>query len=119
MVAMITDALIIFLLIGGIVFAYIVNARVNKLMLVLRELKPAVREFSSAVDRSEASVLKMKEEFTAKETQVRTNENAEGAPQFSTRRANAEMRDIGVQVIRNKQDLVRQFFDLPRTQRQV
>lgn len=120
MAAMVTDALIILMLSGGIVFAYIVNKRVKRLMTLLHELEPAVQQFSLAVDKSEASVAQMQrklsEDLTRPEKHVEGPEAEE--PTFATRRVN-DTRDLGVRVIRNKQDLVRRFFEMPREERQV
>lgn len=120
MVAVITDAVIVALLIGGIVYAHMVNRRVKRLVAVLHELEPAVREFSRAVDKSEASVSQMQRSLTEASSDratARTAQKADGTAEnalFSSRRV-ADVRDMGVKVMRDKQDLVRQFFDATRT----
>lgn len=120
MVAVITDAVIVMMLIGGILYAHMVNRKVKRLVAALRELEPAVKEFSRAVDKSEASVSQMQRSLTQAITNDPPSRSAEmssgTADQalFSSRRV-AEVRDMGVKVIRDKQDLVRQFFDATRT----
>ncbi|MCE8008974.1 flagellar motor switch protein [Aestuariivita sp.] len=120
MAAMITDAVIIIMLIGGITFAQIVNQRVKRLMALLHELEPAVQQFSQAVDKSEASVVQMQRSLSqglAAEPQVRTGAHdlPDEQPLFSSRRV-TDVRDMGVRVIRDKQDLVRRFFDATRSE---
>ena len=118
MAAMVTDALIILMLTGGIIFAYIVNARVKRLMALLHELEPAVQEFSRAVDKSEASVAQMQHNLTERLAEPEEVEETPAEPTFASRRM-AETRELGVRVVRNKQDLVRRVFDMPRTEGSV
>lgn len=119
MAAMLTDILIIFLLAGGTAFAYVVNGRVKRLMLLLRELEPVVHQFALAVDKSEASVSHMQQSILKSLTDQEDSGGHDQAPQFSTSRAPSDVREIGVQAIRNKQELVRQFFELPRGERRI
>ena len=121
MAAIVTDALIILMLTGGLIFAYIVNARVKRLMALLHELEPAVQEFSAAVDKSEASVAQMTHNINERIAEAEEDERAQeeaASPTFASRRM-SETRELGVRVVRNKQDLVRRFFDMPRTEGQV
>jgi hypothetical protein len=120
MTAILTDALIVLTLIGAIVYAQVVNRRVKRLMVLLRELEPAVQEFSRAVDKSEASVVQMQTSLKQAREQP-TSEAAQSSsfsigesPLFSSRRVD-DVRELGVRVIRDKKDLVRQFFDATRT----
>ncbi len=120
MTAVIIDAVIILMLTGGFVFAWVVNARVKRLMALMQELEPTVQQFSDAVDKSEHSVAQMqrsvREKLAGRDTTPPEPEVRE--PLFTTGRA-TDTRDVGVRVIRNKQDLVRRFFDVPRTESQV
>ena len=123
MAAMITDIFIIALLVGGIGYGVLISHRVQRLMATLKELEPAVREFSVAVDKSETSVSQMRETLenravadTAPDTKAETAE--EPAPAFSTRRYNAQ-RIPGVRVVRDKQDLVRRFFETSRSEKRA
>lgn len=50
------DVAIIALLIGTLVYAWVVDRRVRGMMAALRDLEPMVGSFSAAVDRSESSV---------------------------------------------------------------
>ena len=120
MVAVITDAVIVVMLIGGIVYAHMVNRRVKRLVAALHELEPAVQEFSRAVDKSEASVSQMQRSLIQANSDKASSGRAQNAEEtadnalFSSRRV-ADVRDMGVKVMRDKQDLVRQFFDATRT----
>jgi hypothetical protein len=126
MAAMITDIFIIALLVGGIGYGVLISRRVQRLMATLKELEPAVREFSVAVDKSEASVTEMRQNLeegmlaaAAPEPEEPAGE-AEGDPMpaFSTRRYNAQ-RIPGVRVVRDKQDLVRRFFETTRAEKRA
>lgn len=119
MATMVTDILIIVLLIGGITFAFIVNGRVRRLMDLLHELEPAVQQFALAVDKSEASVAQMQQSILQRQAASSEPVVEDQAPRFSTRRAPHHAREIGVQAIHNKQELVRRFFELPRGERRV
>ncbi len=121
MAALITDIVIILMLAGGIAFAAIVNRRVKRLMALMHELEPTVQQFSQAVDKSEHSVAQM--QHTLSQKLAEDDERAEGPeqapePLFTTGRV-SQTRDMGVRVIRDKQDLVRRFFEVPRGERRV
>ena len=124
MIEALSDVLIVIFLIGGIFYANLVNRRVKRLMDLLRELEPAVQQFSHAVDKSELSVAKMQHSLS--ETLSRHDKShrssmastADEPPLFSSQRI-ADVRDMGVRVIRDKQELVRQFFDTTRNERKV
>ncbi len=120
MAAIIIDAVIILMLTGGIAFAWIVNSRVKRLMNLMHELEPTVQQFSLAVDKSEHSVAQMQRSLTDElsKREEQAEEPAVQEPLFTTGRVTGT-RDVGVRVIRNKQDLVRRFFDVPRTESQV
>lgn len=116
MAAIVTDILIILMLAGGIAYAFVVNRRVKRLMGLLRELEPAVQQFSLAVDKSEASVAQMQQSLTkgiADAEQAEADRAATEEVRFSSRRETTA-RDVGVRVIRDKQDMVRRFFDVSR-----
>ena len=113
MAATLTDMLIIALLAGAIAYGYYVSRKVQVLMSALKELEPLVTEYSKAVDKSEASVSAMKQSL---EEQPMFDEEEEDEPMFATRRQ-ARQRIPGVQVVRDKQDLVRRFFDASRAER--
>ncbi len=125
MAAMITDIFIIALLVGGIGYGVLISHRVQRLMATLKELEPAVREFSVAVDKSETSVIQMRQSLAERaaadatpETKAETETSDEPAPAFSTRRHNAQ-RIPGVRVVRDKQDLVRRFFETSRSEKRA
>jgi len=114
MAATITDILIILLLIGSVGYGVMISRRVQRLMASLEELEPLVREFSEAVDKSESSVTALRDNLAEG---LATQEDAgdDSAPAFSSRRQ-PQRRLPGVQVVRNKQDLVRRFFETSRSE---
>lgn len=119
MAALLTDVVIIILLIGGIVFAYVVNERVKTLMEILRELEPAVNNFVLAVDKSEESVAKMQKSIADGKSLDISSQDDNKFPQFATRRRHGEARETGVKIVRNKQDLVRRFFELQHRENRI
>jgi hypothetical protein len=82
-------------------------------MGALKDLEPLINEYSQAVDKSEASVAAMRENLETRPVFV---EDEEDEPMFATRRQ-ARATIPGVQVVRDKQDLVRRFFEASRTER--
>ncbi|GHG85369.1 hypothetical protein [Pseudodonghicola xiamenensis] len=130
MAATITDLLIILLLAGSIGYGVVMSRRVQKLMAALEDLEPLVREFSSAVDKSESSVAALRQNLddtrlaqTAPAAEPAATQGAAmtvapdpEVPAFSSRRHSAPRRLPGVQVVRNKQDLVRRFFETSRSE---
>lgn len=114
--AMIVDGVIIALLIGSIAYGYAVSRRVNRLMGILREMEPLVTQFSSAVDQSQESVLRMqdtlREAERAPEAAPPRQEPAQGSL-FASRRGAAApgQRAPGTHVVRDKKELVRAFFE--------
>jgi len=119
MAATITDILIILLLAGSVGYGVMISRRVQKLMASLEELEPLVREFSEAVDKSETSVNALRDnlaEGLAAQEDAAPGEDS--APAFSSRRQ-AQRRLPGVQVVRDKKDLVRRFFETSRSESRV
>lgn len=117
MAATITDILIIALLAGSIGYGVMISRRVQKLMSSLEELEPLVREFSEAVDKSETSVAALRQnlETTLHPAPAEPEAAEDTAPAFSSRR-HSQRRLPGVQVVRDKQDLVRRFFETSRSE---
>lgn len=124
MAATITDFLIILLLAGSVGYGVMITRRVQRLMAALEELEPLVREFSSAVDKSETSVAALRQNLDARLQEAPeaaapqpAEDRAETmAPTFTSRRHPTPRRLPGVQVVRNKQDLVRRFFETSRSE---
>jgi hypothetical protein len=114
MAATITDILIIVLLAGSVGYGVMISRRVQKLMASLEELEPLVREFSEAVDKSESSVNALRDNL-ADGLATQQSAEADSAPAFSSRRQ-SQRRLPGVQVVRDKQDLVRRFFETSRSE---
>ncbi|MGD9862219.1 MAG: flagellar motor switch protein [Pseudodonghicola sp.] len=122
MAATITDFLIIVLLAGSIGYGVMISRRVQKLMASLEELEPLVRAFSDAVDKSESSVAALRQNLDASlaaaapQPEAETVAETEAAPAFASRRHAPQRRLPGVQVVRDKQDLVRRFFETSRSE---
>ncbi|MDC0739415.1 flagellar motor switch protein [Cognatishimia sp. SS12] len=116
MVATLTDILIITLLAGSIGYGWYVSRKVQILMAALKDMEPLVQQFSMAVDKSEESVNQLKLNLNEPpQPAPAVEEDEEDEPVFSTRRYPAQ-KIPGVQVVRNKQDLVRRFFETSRTE---
>ncbi len=116
MAATLTDIVIIALLIGSLGYGWYISRKVQVLMAALKQLEPLVQEFSSAVDKTEESVHQLK--LNLQDPPQPSHADAPFAqeddePLFATRRAPAH-KIPGVQVVRNKQDLVRRFFETSR-----
>lgn len=62
MLALMIDTLILVLLAGSIVYGIRLSRKVQVLMATLEKLEPLVKEYSSAVEKSEASVRDLREE---------------------------------------------------------
>lgn len=124
MAATITDLLILLLLAGSIGYGLVITRRVQRLMAALEELEPLVREFSKAVDKSESSVEALRENLEARRQEAPEMPAPQPAadsaetmtPAFTSRRHPTPRRLPGVQVVRNKQDLVRRFFETSRSE---
>ena len=58
---MIINGLILALLTGSIGYTYLMDLRVRKLLVVLKEMEPMVGQFSKAVKQSETSLEKFKQ----------------------------------------------------------
>jgi cell division ATPase FtsA len=110
MIGTLLDLAIIALLVGAVGFGLVIDRRVKRLTAALRELEPAVQHFSSAVDRSVASVTTLKTETRA--TQAQPPLRRAAAPARST--AGLDMTG-GTARIEGKADLVRSFFDTMRS----
>jgi hypothetical protein len=114
MAATVTDMLIIALLTGAIAYGYYVSRKVHVLMGALKDLEPLINEYSQAVDKSEASVAAMKQNLEERPMFADLEED-DDEPMFATRRQ-PRHKIPGVQVVRDKQDLVRRFFEASRTE---
>jgi hypothetical protein len=122
MAATIIDGIIIALLLGSIAYGYSVSRRVQTLMAALKELEPLVQEFSTAVDKTEASVDQLRENIQHAEAQeqaglfARAEDDAhDEEPAFASRRVH-HPKMPGMHLVGDKRDLVRMFFDASRTE---
>ena len=124
MTALIVDGIIVILLAGSIAYGYRVSKKVQVLTQVLRDLEPLVEQFSFAVDQSEASVNSMKESISDAERVERRSAAKNMAAQETPRgsdmpflhRSRAKPDFPGVNVVRDKSDLVKRFFELSRSE---
>ena len=124
MAASIIDGFIIVLLAAAIGYGFFISMKVRRLMAVLEELGPLVDAFSSAVDKTEYSVDVMKESLEAglvQENETRQTESVSGMSEetgtlpFSSSR-NSRPKIAGMQIVRDKKDLVRMFFETSRAE---
>ncbi|MFC2970539.1 flagellar motor switch protein [Acidimangrovimonas pyrenivorans] len=126
------DAVLVLLLAAMMGYGVYITRRLRRLMAVLTEMEPLVREFSAAVDKSEQSVSRMKraaQDLTSAPAAVAAAAPAqapaaEGAVTFSSRRrkpraAAATGPIAGMTRVTGKADLVRSFFERGRMQGEV
>tara|TARA_R110002049_G_scaffold29972_2_gene101966 strand:+ start:54358 stop:54759 length:402 start_codon:yes stop_codon:yes gene_type:complete len=123
------DIIIVVLLIGTLVYAYILDRRVRNLLASLREMEPMVGAFSSAVDQSARSVEDLRglskvtrraEPPVQKARQVApVGGHDDVAPArhsdkggFSDIKVKSPVR--GQSTVPGKSDLVRTFFDITK-----
>lgn len=114
MAATLTDIVIIALLLGAIGYGWYVSRKVQVLMAALKDMEPLVKEFSNAVDKTEDSVNQLKLNLEEPQ-QPEMAQEEEDEPMFATRRQPAH-KIPGARVVRNKQDLVRRFFETSRSE---
>lgn len=128
MLTTLIDVVIILLLIGSIGYGYTVSRKVRYLMHALKDMEALVVAFSTAVEKSQHSVHQMRENIKVAETlpQKQRDVAEDHAPQaaFSSERRgpvggrpgmDAGAERPGLVVMRDKEDLVRKFFDTPPT----
>jgi hypothetical protein len=127
MLGTVIDIAIGTLLIVAIGFGVVIDRRVRALMEALGELKPAVDDFSIAVDRSEGTVVALRAglggggaaaaaEPKAKPEPKRLKGLASLRPQRPETRRRVES-PAGVAQVDDKSDLVRSFFETARSNR--
>ena len=116
------DVIIVVLLIGTLVYAYILDRRVRNLMMTLREMGPMVGAFSSAVEQSTKSVEDLRSLSTTNrrvEPPVKKTRQAMAGRDHSKAAATPEPVKVKKQVrgqtsVPGKSDLVRTFFDVTK-----
>jgi hypothetical protein len=120
------DAVIIVLLIGTLVYAYILDRRVRNLMLTLREMAPMVGAFSSAVDQSTKSVEDLRT-LSAVTRRVEPPMKKTLRPMAERDMASAPQKEAPMKVknpvrgqssVPGKSDLVRTFFDITKERKE-
>lgn len=123
------DIIIIVLLVGTLVYAFILDRRVRNLMASLREMEPMVGAFSSAVDQSTKSVEELRD-LSAKAQRAEPpvqklppqprHVPAEAAPAGQTpaekraARLKGRSQVRGQTAVQGKSELVRTFFDITK-----
>ncbi|MGR3269977.1 flagellar motor switch protein [Thalassococcus profundi] len=117
------DFIIVVLLIGTLVYAYLLDRRVRTLMLALREMEPMVGAFSSAVDQSARSIEDLRElSVTPRRAEPPLQRRRGAAPADEprpTQKTTAASPDPkgpvrGQTSVPGKSDLVRTFFDITK-----
>lgn len=116
------DGLIIILLAATMAYGFVISWKVQRLMAMLKDLEPLVVAFSNAVDKSEESVETMRanldgsatqQQAKMRETMAEEPTPEEDKPTFASRRVQRQKMS-GVQVVRDKKEMVRMFFEATR-----
>lgn len=125
MMALLIDMLILLLLAGTLGYAFMVERRVRMLMAALKDLQPIVGELSSAVDKSENSVVALKSVAERVAAEVpRAAARPEPSGEANTvafrsvrapRKGGGASAGAGVTSLGGKSDLVRGFFEAARS----
>lgn len=111
MITTIINGMILTLLIGAIGYTYLMDLKVRKLLVALKELEPMVGQFSKAVEQSETSLEKFKQATTlnsAEETVGPTNKREQLT--FETNRKPRQTQ-VGQISLSGKSELVKSFFE--------
>ncbi|UOA32675.1 hypothetical protein DSM110093_02477 [Sulfitobacter sp. DSM 110093] len=127
------DIIIIVLLIGTLVYAFILDRRVRALIATLKEMEPMVGAFSSAVDQSTKSV----EDLRDLSTKVQRPEppvhreapqsrpavadpapNGQSPAQMRAARLKGRSQVRGQAAVQGKSELVRTFFDITKERKE-
>lgn len=134
--ALVIDMIILLLLAGTLIYAFLVDRRVRALMTALRGLEPMVGEFSAAVDRTENSVRSLRSDAGSRATSGRSDEPQLTRNAASLTKTKAPQRDAaprpafqsmhppepkesplppGIARVNGKSELVRGFFETVRS----
>ncbi|WP_341233015.1 flagellar motor switch protein [uncultured Sulfitobacter sp.] len=120
------DVIIVVLLIGTLVYAYILDRRVRNLMLTLREMGPMVGEFSNAVEQSTKSVEDLRSLSTAarrveppvKKTRQGMVDREQVKEPVMPEPVKVRKQVRGQTSVPGKSDLVRTFFDITKERKE-
>ncbi|MGR3628069.1 MAG: flagellar motor switch protein [Sulfitobacter sp.] len=128
------DILIIVLLVGTLVYAFILDRRVRALMATLKEMEPMVGAFSNAVDQSARSVEDLRDLSTRVQRaeppvqrDAPQHRKAAAAEPTPAGQSPAEMRAArlkgrsqvrGQAAVQGKSELVRTFFDITKERKE-
>ena len=127
------DILIIVLLVGTLIYAFILDRRVRALMATLKEMEPMVGAFSTAVDQSARSVENLRDLSTkVQRAEPPVQRDTPQPRQAATKPAPAgqspaEMRAArlkghsqvrGQAAVQGKSELVRTFFDITKERKE-
>ncbi|GGG67821.1 hypothetical protein GCM10011415_13630 [Salipiger pallidus] len=113
------DVAVLVLLVGTLGYAWVVDRRVRKLMVVLREMEPMIGSFSQAVERSESTVSALRAAREAQpraRTETRSETRTEAARKEPAFRSSRERpsRPPEATPLNGKSELVRGFFETVR-----
>jgi len=118
MMTLIINGIILLLLVGAIGYTYLVDSRVRKLLLTLKELEPMVGQFSKAVEQSQTSLEKFKHATRQKAPNVKAankTSNATVSEKTLTFETSRKPKQIGQISSLGKSELVRSFFETAET----
>ncbi|MEX3314494.1 flagellar motor switch protein [Sulfitobacter sp. PS-8MA] len=133
MMSALIDIIIIVLLIGTLVYAFILDRRVRNLMASLKDMEPMVGAFSTAVDQSAKSVEELRDLSTqarrpeppvqkqAPQPRPQTVAPAPGGESPAQKRAARLKNRAPVQgqaAVQGKSELVRTFFDITKERKE-
>jgi len=134
MMTALIDIIIIVLLIGTLVYAFVLDRRVRTLMATLKEMEPMVGAFSNAVDQSAKSVEDLRdlsaktqraeppvqrEAPPARQTAAEPASSAGQSPaQMRAARLKGRSQVRGQAAVHGKSELVRTFFDITKERKE-
>jgi hypothetical protein len=111
MITTIINGMILTLLIGAIGYTYLMDLRIRKLLVALKELEPMVGQFSKAVKQSETSLEKFKQASTLNPTEEAAD------PVYNKKQLSFETNrkprqtQVGQISLSGKSELVKSFFE--------
>ena len=123
------DIIIMVLLVGTLIYAFVLDRRMHKLMATLRDMEPMVGAFSNAVDQTTRSVEEMRDlSIAAQQAVTPAQSTHQAAPKTISastlpgqtpahqRAARLKAKDPvrGQASVPGKSDLVRTFFDITK-----
>lgn len=117
MMTMVINGMILVLLTGSIGYTYLMDLRVRKLLVALKEMEPMVGRFSNAVNQSETSLEKFKQATEADKLKVNPSAPEASGTVTSKKKLTFETNrkprqsHIGQISLPGKSELVKSFFE--------